>query len=115
MNGLVLAGLKNTKVTCSPLEMLHFDSLPPNYDSCGAYLAEYAISHNGYVINPTAAVDCQYCPISETNVFLRSLGMGTDYPWRYVGLMVVYVLFNVLITFGFYKLARTRWRDQKKA
>ncbi|KAI0806443.1 putative ABC multidrug transporter [Xylaria sp. FL0064] len=114
MNGLVLAGLGNTRVTCSPAETVHIDNLPLGYDTCGEYLEGYARSHNGYTINPTATIDCQYCPISDTNIFLASFGLGTTQPWRYVGLMLVYVVFNVLLTFGLYKLTRTSWRARNK-
>ncbi|KAJ8113402.1 hypothetical protein ONZ43_g5165 [Nemania bipapillata] len=55
MNGLVLAGLANTEINCSPTDALQIDMLPNNATSCGSYLAEYVTTHGGYVINPEAA------------------------------------------------------------
>lgn len=113
MNGLATAGLSNTKVTCSSIESLHIDSLPPGRSSCGEYLGAYAEVAKGYVVNPNATANCQYCPLSETNDLLATFEMAKDSVWRNVGLVAVYVVFNIFITFGFYRLARMPWKFRK--
>lgn len=105
-NGIILGGLGNTRITCSSKELLRIDVLPPGFDTCGDYLGPYARSANGYVENPSATGSCLYCPIADTNSFLGGLGMNTRDPWRNVGFMMVYIVFNVLATFGFYWMAR---------
>ncbi|KAH9984294.1 putative ABC multidrug transporter [Xylariaceae sp. FL0662B] len=105
-NGIILGGLANTHITCSSKELLKIDMLPPGYDSCGDYLGPYAQSNNGYIENPGAASNCSYCSIADTNSFLGGLGMNTQNPWENVGFMVVYVVFNILLTFVLYWAAR---------
>lgn len=106
MNGLATAGVSNTKVTCSSTDSLYIDNLPPNGSSCGEYLEAYAVVARGYIVNPNATANCQYCPVSETNDLLGTFDMAKDTVWRNVGLVAVYVVFNIFITFGFYRLAR---------
>ncbi|KAI1740240.1 putative ABC multidrug transporter [Xylaria scruposa] len=114
MNGLILAGLAGTEIACSATEALQIDMLPSNATSCGSYLEEYVTTHGGYVINPEAVAGCQYCPLSSTNDFLAGLGMQTDHPWRLVGLVVVYIVFNILAAFGFYYLRVRSWDQSAK-
>lgn len=113
MNGLATAGVSNTQVTCSSLESLYIDYLPSNESSCGEYLEAYALSAKGYVVNPNSTANCQYCPVSETNDLLGTFEMAKDSVWRNVGLVAVYVLFNILITFGMYGLARAPKKAKK--
>ncbi|KAI1759918.1 P-loop containing nucleoside triphosphate hydrolase protein [Hypoxylon sp. FL1150] len=79
-NGLILGGLGNTRISCSPKELLRIEVLPAGFDTCGDYLAEVARSANGYVENPEATGSCSYCPIAEVNSFLGGLGMNTSDP-----------------------------------
>jgi len=58
------------------------------------------------VEDPGAVGECGYCPVAEADVVLRALGMRLDGPWRNLGYMVVYVVFNVLGAFALYWLAR---------
>ncbi|KAL1845877.1 Multidrug resistance protein [Diaporthe australafricana] len=113
MNGLATAGLSNTKVICSSTESVHIDILPTGRSSCGEYLEAYAEAAKGYVMNPNATSNCQYCPVSETNDLLGTFEMAKDNVWRNVGLVAVYVAFNIFITFGFYKLARVPKHEKK--
>ncbi|KAL7621630.1 Multidrug resistance protein [Parahypoxylon ruwenzoriense] len=107
MNGLVSAGLSNTKITCSWTEILTINNLPNGFATCGEYLDAYARVSNGQVLNPDDSRNCRYCPVSDVNTFLRTIGMGTENRWNYMGYMFIYVIFNVLATFGIYWLART--------
>lgn len=66
---------------------------------------EYA---GGYLDNPEATDDCQYCPISSTNTALDSVGLDIRHPWWNAGYMAVHVIFNILAVFVLYWLARKR-------
>jgi ABC-type multidrug transport system permease subunit len=111
LEGLAVAGLHNAKITCSSIEELH---LPLPADSgaatCGEYLSTLALSMNGEVVNPSSNVDCRFCPLAKVNSVLDDFGMTVD-PWRDVGLLAIYVCFNIIACFGIYWLART---PQKK-
>ncbi|KAI1089119.1 ABC-2 type transporter-domain-containing protein [Rostrohypoxylon terebratum] len=107
IEGLATAGLAGTDVTCSPVEVLH---IPFPQDSgalsCGQYLNPFITSGGGHVLNPADNADCQYCPLADANSILASFGMDQRHAWRNVGLMAVYVVFNVFATIGIYWLAR---------
>ncbi|KAI1455296.1 ABC drug exporter AbcA [Annulohypoxylon moriforme] len=109
LEGLAVAGLADAHITCSPVELLRLP-LPDNSDAstCGEYLGPFALEAGGQVANPDARAgsDCLYCPYSDVNSILASFGMDTRNGWRDVGLMIVYVFFNVLMTFAIYWLAR---------
>jgi ABC-type multidrug transport system permease subunit len=118
MNGMAVAGLVDTHVSCSAVEMLRIDlpgGLADAGTTCGAYLEPYIGIVGGYVVDPGAVGGCEYCPVSETNVILKAFGMRLDGPWRNVGYMVVYVVFNILAAFVFYWLGRVPKGMKKKA
>lgn len=109
--GLAVAGLANTSVTCSPIEMQHIP-LPPDAVSsattCLDYLTPFIQSAGGYVANPDdgGAAGCWYCPVASADAVLMSFGMDARHAWRDVGIFASYVCFNVLATFGIYWLVR---------
>ncbi|KAF4624221.1 hypothetical protein G7Y89_g13953 [Cudoniella acicularis] len=109
INGMVLAGLKGTYLHCSAAQLFYINP-PPNSSTsstCGEYLAPYIQLAGGYLEDPAATSDCRYCPVFETDAALRDiLGMDTQNPWRNAGYMAVYVVFNTLVVFVVYWLAR---------
>jgi ABC-type multidrug transport system permease subunit len=118
MNGMAVAGLVDTHVSCSAVEMLRIDlpgELAEVGTTCGAYLEPYIRMVGGYVVDSGAVGGCEYCPVSETNAILKAFGMRLDGPWRNVGYMVVYVVFNILAAFAFYWLGRVPKGLKKKA
>lgn len=111
IRGLVTAGLANTHIHCSSIETL-LVKIPQNLANdtsqvtCGSYFAPYMEYAGGYLDNPEATNDCQYCPIFSTNIALQSLGIDIKHPWWNAGYMAVHVVFNVLAVFVLYWLAR---------
>ncbi|KAI1484553.1 ABC-2 type transporter-domain-containing protein [Biscogniauxia mediterranea] len=116
ITGVIVAGLANTRIACSAVELLHIN--PPSSDTtpqtCGEYLGPYARFSGGYVANPDARTDCMYCPASSTNAVLETLGMSTQDRWRNVGFMAVYVVFNIAATFFIYWAVRVPPQKQNK-
>ncbi|KAF2805347.1 uncharacterized protein BDZ99DRAFT_511345 [Mytilinidion resinicola] len=114
IDGVVIAGLADTSITCSNVETRNI-SLPVGFDgSCMEYLQPYLSMAGGVVENPNARADCQYCPISDTNSFLRGYGIEIEHPWRNFGFLSCYVVFNILATFGMYWVARVRARKGRQ-
>lgn len=113
LEGLAVAGLADIDLTCSSTEV---QSIPVANNSlgftCGEYLSAFVRDSGGRVLNPSDAAECHYCPVASVNTILESYGMGLDHTWRNVGLLVVYVVANILATFGFYWL---RLSSKKKA
>lgn len=110
MNGLISAGLGNTAITCSPKETLVVTPPVDFTGNCGSFFAPYFQVAGGSLLNPEAGSNCQYCPVSNTNALLASLGISTSTGWKNIGYLSVFIIFNVLATFGVYWLARVPWR-----
>lgn len=104
---MVLAGLANTHIRCSDVQLLHIDPPPKTSAStCGEYLGPFLDYADGTLENPSAGTDCLYCQVDQTNDLLHQLGMETEHAWRNVGYMVAYIAFNILATYSVYWLAR---------
>ena len=78
---------------CLKEEFLHFDPHPNM--TCSEYLANFISAAGGYVENPSATSDCQFCRISEMNKFLAGISMNPDDVWMDFGIMWVYIVFNI--------------------
>lgn len=108
IDGLISAGLAHTHITCSAAEVLVVDP-PAGFDggTCEAYLAPYAQAAGGALLNPNATRGCEYCQIASTDVLLgEGLGISTATRWNNIGYLAVFIVFNILATFGLYWLAR---------
>ncbi len=105
---MVFAGLANTQISCTDVEILHINPPALSTATCSAYLGPYVQFAGGYIENPNATTDCLYCPVSETNQVMSSLGLTVDIvsAWRDVGFMAAYVIFNILAVFAIYWAAR---------
>ncbi|KAI1742988.1 P-loop containing nucleoside triphosphate hydrolase protein [Xylaria scruposa] len=110
VGGIAVAAVSNSQLHCSEIETLKV-SIPENFgggaQSCEEYLAQYINATGGYLLNPSETnADCQYCPVSNTDIVLETFGINPSYRWRPAGLMVIYVVFNILATFIAYYYAR---------
>jgi ATP-binding cassette subfamily G (WHITE) protein 2 (PDR) len=106
IDGMVVAGCANTAITYSDIEMPHIN--PPVGKTCGHYLNIWIIIAGGYLKSPAATHYCQYCPVSDTNILLSNTGINVGNLWHEFAYLMVYVVFNVLVTFFIYCIARER-------
>ncbi|KAF2963335.1 hypothetical protein GQX73_g10240 [Xylaria multiplex] len=106
----------NTSVTCASNEILTFD--PPANQTCMSYMATQ-LQYAGYLVEGTenSMVDCQYCPVKETNSYLAQTSVIFDDRWRNFGLLFVYIAFNIFGALFLYWLTRVpkNWSKTKKA
>ena len=65
IGGVLSAVLNNVPVVCDTSELINF--IPPSGQTCGAYAADYLNTALGYLVNPNATTDCQYCSLSSAN------------------------------------------------
>ncbi|KAF2471821.1 ABC drug exporter AbcA [Lindgomyces ingoldianus] len=103
ISGMLSTGVANTEVRCAPNEYLHFD---PTSGTCGEYMEPYRATFGGYVENEQATANCSYCPMGDTNVFLKSVSANYADAWRNFGLMWVYIVFNICGALVLYWLIR---------
>jgi len=113
VEGLLTDAVGATELVCAPNEYLNFD--PPSGSTCTQYLKEYlAAAGTGYFLDPNATTACQFCPISDTNIFLAQLSLYYDNAWRDFGLMFIYIIFNFFAALGIYYLARVPKKSKKE-
>ncbi|UPK93740.1 hypothetical protein LCI18_004675 [Fusarium solani-melongenae] len=114
VSAIMATGLANTEVTCAANEYVVFDA--PKGQDCATYLADYISAAGGYVLNESATSDCQYCPMKDTNVFLKALSSSYDNRWRDWGIGMVYIVFNIVASLALYWLVRMpKGKKQKQS
>jgi ATP-binding cassette, subfamily G (WHITE), member 2, PDR len=111
VSAVLSVGLANAPVHCSSIEFLKLDPLPGT--TCYSYLSPYIELAGGYLVNPEATSSCEYCPISNTNAFLRLVSSNYDERWRDFGILWVYVVVNVVMALFFYWLVRVPKKSKK--
>ncbi len=92
VDGMLATGLANTRVTCASYEYSTIQA--PAGQSCGQYLQNYINAAGGYVLDPNATQDCQFCATSSTNVYLAQLSSSYSHRWRNLGIMWAFIVFN---------------------
>ncbi|EXJ74638.1 ATPase [Cladophialophora psammophila CBS 110553] len=109
IGGFAATGLHGKHVQCSSAEMNVFN--PPSGQTCGQYLKVYMATASGEVYNPSATVDCQYCPLTTSDQFLALSSISWGTRWRNFGIIWAYVCFNVILTMAFYYAFRVKKWD----
>lgn len=114
VSGVLSVGLANTRIHCLDEELLHF-SAPPS-TNCSTYLAPYIQSEGGYIqeIQDSNPAECVFCTGSQTNIFLKSVSAEYGDRWRNLGIVWVYVVFNLVATVIFYWLVRVPKKSRSK-
>lgn len=113
VSGMLSTGVANTDVTCASNEYLRFQPLANQ--TCEQYMSQYIqTAQAGYVLDPSATSDCQFCPLDSTNQFLASVDIYFKDAWRNFGLMWIYIVFNIAAALFFYWLVRVPKKASKK-
>ncbi|KAL1652217.1 Multidrug resistance protein [Diplodia intermedia] len=113
VSGMLSTAVANSEVTCAANEYLRFD--PAGDKTCYEYIEPYTVATGGgYMLNPNATSDCQYCAMSSTNQFLAQVDVYFKDAWRNFGIMWIYCIFNVFAAIFIYWLARVPKKSNKK-
>lgn len=83
VSGLLSSGLANSRVQCAQNELIRIE--PGQGQTCGEYMQPWINLNGGYVANANATTDCNFCAISDTNVFLKSISSDYKDYWRNFG------------------------------
>jgi ATP-binding cassette subfamily G (WHITE) protein 2 (PDR) len=70
VSGMLSVGLANSSVQCAARELISFQ--PRSGSTCGEYMKAYTSFAGGFLVDDNATSDCQFCSISDTNVFLKT-------------------------------------------
>ncbi|KAF5552562.1 ATPase [Fusarium phyllophilum] len=113
VEGFLGTTLANAPVTCADNEILEFK---PANGTCEEFLSNYMSNMGGYLVGESAGskTQCQYCPMADTNTFLKGINVSFDNRWRDFGLLWVYVVFNCAAAVAIYWLARVPRRRKDK-
>ncbi|PYH88728.1 hypothetical protein BO71DRAFT_467139 [Aspergillus ellipticus CBS 707.79] len=109
VGGMLATGLANAEVHCADIELIEVQ--PPSNETCESYLSAYVQMAGGAVYNPQATSNCQYCEMTNSNVYLASLSSYYSERWRNFGLMWAYIAFNVFAALFLYWFVRVRSSD----
>ncbi|KAI2627808.1 ATP-binding cassette transporter [Hypoxylon sp. NC1633] len=104
ISAILEAGLADVPVTCASNELNIIS--PPDGKTCGEYMAEHISMYGGYLLDPEATSDCDYCKVISTNGFLISISSVYADRWRNFGIVWIYIAFNIMAALGLYWLAR---------
>lgn len=113
VQGMLASSIANTQVECASNEYLNFE--PVANQTCGEYMQEYISAAGGYLTNPSATSNCNFCTIGDSNVYLAGVNTSYDTRWRNFGLMWVYIFVNIGGALGLYWLARMPKNKKVKA
>lgn len=103
--------LHGRPIECSPSEASTFD--PPVGQTCQQYLAAYLSTAPGTLKNPDASSQCRYCSLSNADQLLAISGIAWSDRWRNLGLMWVYICFNICGAVVLYYIFRVRGMSLK--
>ena len=104
VSAMLSDGLANSPVTCSAKELIHFE--PPNDSNCGEYMSTYMQFAGGYLVDPKAIENCQFCRLSSTNGFLNEVHSYFGDRYNNMGIFIAFIIFNWVFAFFFYWLMR---------
>lgn len=100
-------GLSGRPINCSTDEMAIFD--PPTGATCADYLQPYfQQGAPGKLQNPMATSNCEYCPLSNADQFLAASEIYHSDIYRNIGLVFVYIGFNLAAAVALYYVFRVR-------
>lgn len=104
VEGFLGTALANASARCDSYELLRFDA--PSGSTCAEYMSDYMDMAGGFLANPNATGECEFCPLADTNTFLAAVSIDFDNRWRDWGLMWVFIAFNFAAATFFFWLAR---------
>ncbi|GAA5846326.1 hypothetical protein JCM5353_001490 [Sporobolomyces roseus] len=96
IDGMVTNELHNLPIVCNDREFRIFS--PPGGQTCADWAGPYISAIGGYLNNPTANADCQYCTYATGDDFYRPLGLDWNHRGRSIGFFVCYCVFNCIVT-----------------
>lgn len=106
IGGVLAATLHNAPIECAPFETARFDV--PAGQTCDSYAGTFAEGAGGYLLNPNATADCQYCSLSTGDQYLAQLNVEAGDKWRDFGIFLAFVISNWALVYFFIYTVRIR-------
>ncbi|GAA5991262.1 hypothetical protein JCM10908_003228 [Rhodotorula pacifica] len=96
ISGLTVNELHDLPVRCKTSEFSIVQ--PPTGQTCTEWLGPFVASAGGYLGNPNASSDCQYCQYASGDEYYRGLDISWGDRGRNIGVYVCYCVFNAFVT-----------------
>ncbi|KAI9464145.1 P-loop containing nucleoside triphosphate hydrolase protein [Lactarius psammicola] len=107
VEGVLGQALGHSEITCAPIE--YVTVRPPLGQTCQQYLSKFISTAGGYVTNPLATDNCEFCSYRTTDEFLGSnSNIFWSHHWRNFGFMWIYVGFNIFAIYAMTYVFRIR-------
>lgn len=98
IEGFIVNDLHGKSVVCESEEF--FKILPPANQTCGSYMSDFfSGGAPGYVNNPEATSECEYCPYKVGDEFYAPYEWSFDHRWRNFGILIGFCVFNWIFIF----------------
>ncbi|CAK9441277.1 uncharacterized protein LODBEIA_P51460 [Lodderomyces beijingensis] len=114
LSAMFSMGIGNSSVQCAANEFLHFPTEHPGVQKCKDYMGAYIAVAGGYLTNPEATDNCQFCVTNQTNQYLKHLNISISQFGRDCGVFIGFIAFNMIFTVFFYWLFRVPKGDRRK-
>ncbi|KAF2206076.1 ABC drug exporter AtrF [Delitschia confertaspora ATCC 74209] len=99
VGGVLAATLHGQPVKCTVTETVKFTT--PFGQTCSSYASAFLSSAAGYLVNPSAMGECQYCPYSSGDDYLSTLNIRADEKWRDFGIFLAFCISNWALVYFF--------------
>lgn len=103
VEGMLGQAFGKQMINCAPDEFASI--IPPSGQTCSHYLQSYISSSGGYLQNPDAISNCQFCSARTTDELLETnFKVFYDHHWRDLGIFVGFCAINVSLSGAIHSL-----------
>ncbi|PWY78679.1 ABC drug exporter AtrF [Aspergillus eucalypticola CBS 122712] len=107
LRGVISSVFPTVDIECASSETTHFN--PPPGQTCSQYADDWVSSAGvGYLSNPNATSDCQYCPYANGSQYMHTLNVHDGDKWRCFGIFLAYVIINWFLVYFMIYCVRVR-------
>ncbi|OAL06701.1 hypothetical protein IQ06DRAFT_354679 [Phaeosphaeriaceae sp. SRC1lsM3a] len=99
IGGVLSATLDGIPVSCQSTETAVFNV--PSGQTCASYATDFLAQAPGYLLEPQATSNCQYCPYSLGNDYLATINIKASDKWRDFGIFLAFCCSNWALVYFF--------------
>ncbi|KAJ5203939.1 ABC multidrug transporter atrF [Penicillium cinerascens] len=108
LRGVLSSVLPSVQIRCAAEEYTRFN--PPPGKTCGEYAGNFVqnLAGVGYLNDPNATQNCEYCPYSTGSEYMANLNVHAGDKWRCFGIFLAFVIINWALVYFFIYTVRVR-------
>ncbi|GKZ32055.1 hypothetical protein AbraIFM66950_001164 [Aspergillus brasiliensis] len=116
IEGIGTNAMHSLQIACRDSELTTF--LAPAGETCASYAADFLTSGDstGYLVNPDATGECQYCAYVDGDQYVKQYSMSYSQRGHNVGIFIGFILFNyTMAVLATYLIFIFKWRKQHRS